>query len=134
MAANTITTTPVLYRTDIISKEATVIAGSSLNAKAGHLLFMDITNGKYKAEALTTSLIPTTNTGTATDKFTGPVAVLLEDAALSTGDTTCKVIVFGTVYYEMVRAAGIDETKCPDWLLDKFSALQSGVRFIGKEE
>lgn len=133
MAANTITTTPVLYRTDIISKEATVIADSSLAAKAGHLLFMDITNGKYKAKAATTSLIPT-GSGAVTDNFTGPVAVLLEDAALSTSDTTCKVIAFGTVYYEMVRAAGIDETKCPDWLLDKFSALQSGVRFIGKEE
>lgn len=127
--------TPFYEIEDIRTKDVTVNVASALELKAGHLLFMDITTGKYKADAVTTSLIPTTGTGTATDKFTGPVAVLLEDTSLkATTDTTVKAIIAGTVYYSFVRNSGIKDTACPDWLLDKFSALQTQVLFLGKEE
>ena len=130
--------TPFYEIEDIRTKDVTVNAASALELKAGHLLFMDITTGKFTAVAATTSLKPTKAGGapaTITDTYNGPVAVLLEDTSLkATTDTTVKAIIAGTVYYSFVRNSGINDTACPDWLLDKFSALQTQVLFLGKEE
>lgn len=133
--------TPFYEIEDIRTKDVTVNAASALELKAGHLLFMDIQTGKYTAVAATTSLIPTEESGggeggdVVADAYNGPVAVLLEDTSIkASNDTTVKVIIAGTVYYSFVRNSGINETACPDWLLDKFSALQTQVLFLGKEE
>lgn len=131
--------TPFYEIEDIRTKDVTVNAASALELKAGHLLFMDITTGKFKAVAATTSLKATKSDSepavTITDAYNGPVAVLLEDTSLkATTDTTVKAIIAGTVYYSFVRNSGINDTACPDWLLDKFSALQTQVLFLGKEE
>lgn len=131
MAGTNIAITPVLYKEDIVTKEVTVKAASEIDARKGHLVFMTDTDGKYTANALETSLIPTAETD---ESPKGAVAVLFEDVKLSTSETTARVIIAGTVYYDMVREAGIDETACPDWVLDMYSAKQTQILFLGREE
>lgn len=128
----TVATPTTLYEVSSIkSKDITVKAESEFTAKAGHLVFMTDTDGKYIANAVATSLIPTASTD---ESPKGAVAVLLEDTDVSTSEVTAKAIIAGVVYYDMVRAAGIDATKCPDWLLDLYSAKQSAILFLGKED
>lgn len=133
-AAKNIATTEKLYLSDIISKEVTVVAASgTVNAKKGHLVFMNEANGKYVANAVATSLIPT-DIDTVTNKYPGAVAVLLEDADLTTSDSKVPAILSGTVFYEMIRKSGITAEACPDWVLDMYSAKQTAIKFIGYEE
>lgn len=134
--ANVIATDKEMFDISTIkSKKVTVIAGSSFEAKKGHLVFMDDTTGKYTAYPVSQSLIPVEGEDETPDTSPkGAVGVLMEDASLSTGDTTVLVAIAGTVFYDFVRAAGIDATKAPDWVLDMYSAKQSQILFLGKED
>lgn len=122
-----------LYSQNVTIAKAT---GSAIEAKAGHLVFQDPVSGKWTANAADTSLVPTGSAAALTDPTNGcPVGLLMEDVSIGTGaDATARVMLYGTAYVSFVRGAGIDGTNCPDWLLFRYSAIQSGIRFIKLEE
>ena len=131
-----ISTGKVLYLDSTIRTiEATVIADSDLDVKVGHIVFMDPKTGKYKAYAAGTSLIPNASGADgASTAPEGPVGLVFEPVRLSTGDTTVKVLLAGTVFTDLIREAGIDETACPDWLLFKYSSQDTQILFLDQEE
>ena len=61
----------------------------------------------------------------------GAVGILMEDLEDATEGATLQVIYAGVVYVEGVRAAGLDETACPDMVLKN---LEGHIVFKDEKE
>lgn len=119
----------------IKSVNENVKSSAALDAKAGHLVFLDST-GTWVAYALTTDLSAyaskhDSSTGTTFGNYVG---VLLEDVSLTTTAKNAKVAIAGDVYTAFVRSAGITAAKCSDLLLRNFSKNQTSIVFLDAKE
>lgn len=112
-------------------KSITVKAKSAapLNAKAGHLLFLNTADGTYTAPALSTDFTNTTNLPKTA------CVILLEDASLSTVAKNVRAIYAGNVFESFIREAGFDdEETCPLWILQMISSQLSNVVILDEKE
>ena len=120
--------TDLSYDISTIKSVDEMVKGSaSFEAKAGHLVFQDVSTGVWTAYALSASLNSYASTA---DTVGGYVGVLLEDATLTTAAKKLRVAIAGDVYVDFIRNAGITADKCSDALLRAFTKNQTAIVFL----
>lgn len=119
----TISTPKILFDpATILSRPVTMKTASTLDLKRGMIVMFDGSDKVYKAVAPGTLDFGTTLPATR-------CVIALEDAKLTTANTTVKAIVAGTVYVGALRELGYNSTKVSMDALDVLGGL-SNIRFV----